>query len=627
MSPFDRSCRGQCLTKVGAALTVLAFTFTAASLAAPVSAVAAEGGSPAKRNPGAFASAVATSASTTPQSVPAAPSDEPVPASNVRFLINGEPLHPAVTPVFRQNSLYLALTDLSVALGTTIHWDGADGAAIISVEGRSLELRPSARQARLNGEELQLGRTPFAQGEVLLVPLRIVAESLGFRVGWDPLNRIAFVLPLTPRVEELRNDPPIPLPNKNYGPFDGQGIPTKDYRGTLGVQYNPLVVSEYGQSYFGLYLSNSETRYRTAFFRMANWLVRNLEPLPGHDGVLVWYYKFDWPPYNNAPWISAITQGQGVDVLLHAFLLSGDPKYLEKARAAFAVFNVPDSAGGVRSSDSQGRIFLEEAPTVPPSRILNGFMSNLLTVYRYNAVVEDEGALWLFQTGVQSLLDLLPMYDVPDQQRSRYDLYDRVLFHLVSDKGGAAEPHPVSTILVQPPTDAAHRVEVGAHEAVTAPGNRLLAAPSTAWSSPRLEGGRLVRDFGPVDATYKHAAFYLMLSGNLLGGSTYSIGIEYRDVSRESVHLEVYSPVSKRYVRLGSFAGQGDGAWKWLYVKLTPETIEETGIGHLASQGYHHMHIGYLERLHELTGEKQFADYASRWRVYEVKAAASAEKP
>jgi hypothetical protein len=177
---------------------------------------------------------------------------------------------------------------------------------------------------------------------------------------------------------------PIPLANKNYGPFDAAGVPTKDYGGSIGIQYNPLVVAEYGEAHFHRYLSHGDEREKAALFRMAEWLVANLEPMSNHPDAGVWYYRFDWLPYNRAPWISGLTQAHGMEVLLNAYLVSGSARYLDAARRAFAVLAVPADEGGGLVHDTGGRMFIEENPTVPPSRIFPGFASILISAYPYN---------------------------------------------------------------------------------------------------------------------------------------------------------------------------------------------------------------------------------------------------
>jgi hypothetical protein len=71
-----------------------------------------------------------------------------------------------------------------------------------------------------------------------------------------------------------------------------------------------------------------------------------------------------------------------------------------------------------------------------------------------------------------------------------------------------------------------------------------------------------------------------------------TVEIDYRDVSREAV-LEVYSPVDRKYRRLGTFESNNDGRWKALSVKVTPEMLGQTGIGLLpiATGAYPTMHI------------------------------------
>jgi hypothetical protein len=137
-----------------------------------------------------------------------------------------------------------------------------------------------------------------------------------------------------------------------------------------------------------------------------------------------------------------------------------------------------------------------------------------------------------------------------------------------------------------------------------------------------------VRAFEPTGATYPHAAFYVRLSGFLATTREQGIEVDYRDVSEEAVHLEVYSTVHKQYFRLGTFEGHNDGRWKTLSVKLTPELLGHTGFGLLARGAYPSMHISWLSLLAKATGDERFTEFAVKWQDYlmqQKKASAGAQ--
>ena len=79
-------------------------------------------------------------------------------------------------------------------------------------------------------------------------------------------------------------------------------------------------------------------------------------------GLSVWNHHFDWEYRDTlkAPWYSALAQGQGISVLVRAYKESGEARYLEGARRAFASFQQPLDSGGVAFTDSAGDLWFEE---------------------------------------------------------------------------------------------------------------------------------------------------------------------------------------------------------------------------------------------------------------------------
>jgi purine nucleoside permease len=74
---------------------------------------------------------------------------------------------------------------LAEALGATYTWVPQTRTAKIEKDGKVLELTTDRAVARLGGQEVKLEvGARFSEGQVLL-PVRYVAESLGFQVTWD----------------------------------------------------------------------------------------------------------------------------------------------------------------------------------------------------------------------------------------------------------------------------------------------------------------------------------------------------------------------------------------------------------------------------------------------------------
>lgn len=195
------------------------------------------------------------------------------------------------------------------------------------------------------------------------------------------------------------------------GPYDEAGIPLLNYRGKLGIQYNPIAIAQYGLGNFNLFCRTGDLGRRQKFLKVADWLVRNLEK--NHAGLWVWHHHFDWEYRSTlkAPWYSALAQGQGISTLVRAYQITSDPVYLNTATRAFETFQKTIEEGGVVFIDEHRNIWLEEYIVFPPTHILNGFIWASWGLYDYFLATGDKLAKRLFDEAVRTLSINLPKYD------------------------------------------------------------------------------------------------------------------------------------------------------------------------------------------------------------------------
>ena len=196
------------------------------------------------------------------------------------------------------------------------------------------------------------------------------------------------------------------------GPFDAAGIPLLDYHGRIGRQYNPIALAQFGLGNYNLWRRTNDPARHTRFFLIADWLTTHLEQ--NAQDIAVWNHHFDWEYRDtlSAPWYSALAQGQGISLLLRAHKESGDARYLDAARRAFAAFQHPIDRGGVAFTDESGDLWFEEYIVHPPTHILNGFIWALWGVYDFYLASHDPAAHDLFFRGVRTLLHNLVRYDL-----------------------------------------------------------------------------------------------------------------------------------------------------------------------------------------------------------------------
>lgn len=195
------------------------------------------------------------------------------------------------------------------------------------------------------------------------------------------------------------------------GPFDERGVPLLDYKGSIGRRYNPIAIAQYGLAHYNRFSLEEDARSRAVYLKQADWLAENLEP--NAAGLRVWMHHFDFEYRETlkAPWYSGLAQGQGLSLLARARALTGESRYDDAMRAAYASFGKDIAEGGVACRDRSGDSWLEEYIVDPPSHILNGFIWALWGILDYRLATGDKSAAALFDSCVDTLERVLPRYD------------------------------------------------------------------------------------------------------------------------------------------------------------------------------------------------------------------------
>lgn len=178
-----------------------------------------------------------------------------------------------------------------------------------------------------------------------------------------------------------------------YFPKDMKGIPMRVYL-SVGPQYNPTRVAAYALAHFNRYLRTKAQKNKQHFLQAADWFLQS------PDGI--WAYNYPWMGLS-PPWISAMAQGEGLSVLIRAWVLTREAQFLNHARKAVVPFMVPVSEGGVRSTLPDGSWFLEEYPTSPPDHVLNGFLYALIGLIDLHRVDPEMAS----SIGLKKFLDSL----------------------------------------------------------------------------------------------------------------------------------------------------------------------------------------------------------------------------
>lgn len=111
-----------------------------------------------------------------------------------------------LSPRLEEGCLLVPLKPLFEQLGYQVEWLAEHRTVLISGHEQLLRLIPSNPVVELNGQEILMGRPAVTQDGCTLVPLRQLAELLGYRVEWNEALRQVVVIAGQPDDVTYRND-------------------------------------------------------------------------------------------------------------------------------------------------------------------------------------------------------------------------------------------------------------------------------------------------------------------------------------------------------------------------------------------------------------------------------------
>jgi heparosan-N-sulfate-glucuronate 5-epimerase len=201
---------------------------------------------------------------------------------------------------------------------------------------------------------------------------------------------------------------------------DENGVIMYNYNGVQRKVYNPLFVTTGGLEYYSEYENHADKKSRQYFINTADWLVENAQDKDG-DRYSIWEYDFPWSSYGwiTPPYYSGLAQAQGLKVLMLAYNLTGEEKYLNEANKTLHSFLIDYDKGGVVSNDEDNVIsddssifiHLLAKPGFKKAYVLNGHTQSLLLLWEYYQQTQDPIAKAIFDGGIKWLRDNLLKYD------------------------------------------------------------------------------------------------------------------------------------------------------------------------------------------------------------------------
>lgn len=188
-------------------------------------------------------------------------------------------------------------------------------------------------------------------------------------------------------------------------------------------------VAQWGLGAWEHYLATGREEWLAAALAVGRHLVEHQQV----DGPLAggWVHARPYPhtfPLE-PPWLSAMAQGEGASLLARLARETGEGVLLESALRARLPLLRPTHAGGVQATLGGGPL-LEEYPTEPASRVLNGAVFALWGCLDLDLVAGQPDMRALFEAGVDTLAANISRWDTG--WWSQYDLFPHPLRNVAS---------------------------------------------------------------------------------------------------------------------------------------------------------------------------------------------------
>ena len=109
-------------------------------------------------------------------------------------------------------------------LGFQVNWEKKTGTVTIKQSGTTLNLTVNKTLASVNGSEVKLPIAPTIVKDTTLVPMRFVGEQMGLKVNWDNTSKSAYLQTPVPDKEAGTDQPGAETPPADHELATVQGI-------------------------------------------------------------------------------------------------------------------------------------------------------------------------------------------------------------------------------------------------------------------------------------------------------------------------------------------------------------------------------------------------------------------
>ncbi|MBY0165541.1 N-acetylmuramoyl-L-alanine amidase [Cytobacillus firmus] len=116
-------------------------------------------------------------------------------SSSATIFLDGEPLNlsSGVQVANMKGNVMIPIRVVSENLGFKVGWEKASQTVTVENSEKTVRMVVGSQQAELNGAQVDLNLAPVLNGPTTLVPLRFVSEQMGLDVKWDNQSKAVYL--------------------------------------------------------------------------------------------------------------------------------------------------------------------------------------------------------------------------------------------------------------------------------------------------------------------------------------------------------------------------------------------------------------------------------------------------
>ncbi|WP_058486566.1 N-acetylmuramoyl-L-alanine amidase [Defluviitalea phaphyphila] len=108
----------------------------------------------------------------------------------IKLVINGEEINSVMPPIIFDGNTLVPTREVFEAMGAIVEWKADTKEAYIGMEDTLVILKMNTDKAWVNGVDVSIPMEPKIINDKVMIPLRFVAETIGFNVEWVQSERM-----------------------------------------------------------------------------------------------------------------------------------------------------------------------------------------------------------------------------------------------------------------------------------------------------------------------------------------------------------------------------------------------------------------------------------------------------